>query len=45
MAKYEQPEIECPCEYIIEGEIQLCEECPYIEDEEEREAANEQTPG
>ena len=39
------PEIECPCDWITEGHIYSCQECPYIEDEEEQEAANEQTPG
>ena len=28
-------EIECPCNYIIDGEIDSCQDCPYVEDEEQ----------
>ena len=37
MDKYEAREIECPCDYIVDGEIDTCTECPYIERNDENE--------
>ena len=27
-------EIECPCDHIVEGEIDDCTECPYAEEDQ-----------
>ena len=32
--KIDYPEIECPCDHIVDGEIYDCKSCPYVDDDE-----------